>query len=422
MRCVILLNAILLPCLALAADAPPKAERQPVAAMEAGTQLTLDECVSIALLNHPGLAEASARIDESRGAVVQARLYPNPRIDSGNPQTIGPQRTGVYTVGLTQEIVRGGKLRLDQAAAYEASRQTEWDSVRRRFEILTDVRQEFFSLLAAQRRLTFLEKQQQLAKRSEKIVSDRLEGLQAARVDLVSMRVERRRVDVALQSAKFERKRSRRQLATTLGIADSQIQSVTGDLMVAVPAFDDDQVLTEVIQNSPVVQIAKLDVSRTMFLLHRAEVEPIPNVTVQGGTQYSESTNNFQGLLGVYVNVPIWNKNQGNIHSANAAVRRATAMRQVVEQNLTKQLTAAVTRFHEAENTVTSYEDGIIPDATEALNAVQAGFVGGQFDLTRLLQAQSSYFDANLDFVSALQGRLNAASEIAGLLQLEKFP
>src|SRR5438094_8460716 len=41
------------------------------------------------------------------------------------------------------------------------------------------------------------------------------------------------------------------------------------------------------------------------------------------------------GLLGIYVNVPIWNKNQGNIHSANAGVRRAIATRQAVQQSLT---------------------------------------------------------------------------------------
>ena len=57
--------------------------------------LTLDECVAWTLVRHPRLAEAGFLIDQSRGMALQAGLYPNPRLDSGNPQTIGPQRTSV---------------------------------------------------------------------------------------------------------------------------------------------------------------------------------------------------------------------------------------------------------------------------------------------------------------------------------------
>ena len=421
MRCIVMLGIIVITNLAIADDASSVVDRS-ADARQRETLFTLTECVEMALANHPALSEASARIDESRGQVVQAGLYPNPRIDSGNPQTIGPRRTSVYTIGLTQEIVRGGKLKYDQAAAYEASRQTQWDSVSRHFEILTAVRQEFFSTLAAQHRKILLTKQQHLAQRSEEIAEDLLKGGQVSGADLLSLRVERRRADVGLQRAEFELAGNRRQLAATLGVSELKIEAVEGSLTVAVPEFDDEQIIFQVLQDSPVVQIANLGVNRTRYLLRRAEVEPIPNVTLQGGTQYSESSNNFQGVVGAYVNVPLWNKNQGNINSANAAVRRSIAARQLVQQNLTKELVAAVTRFHVAEKAVATYENGIIPDATESLAIVQEGYAGGQFDLVRLVQSQKSFFEANLEYVSALEDRLLSAAEIAGLLQREQFP
>ena len=421
MRWIVVFGIIGLPCLALAAE-PRQAAGIPPAPAVATTRLKLEECVAIALSNHPSLAEASARIDEAHGQVVQARLYPNPRIDSGNPQTIGPKKTGIYTTGLTQEIVRGGKLKLDQSAAFEASRQTEWDAVRRRYEILTLVRQEFFSTLAAQRKTSLLEKQQQIAKRSENIAEQRFKGGEASGADHLSLRVERRRIDIALQSARFDLLGSRRQLAATLGLTEAQLEAVDGSLTVDVPAFDNEDVLAQAVQSNPALQIANLDISRTLYLLRRAEVEPIPNVTLQGGTQYSESTNNFQGLLGVYVSVPIFNKNQGNIFSANAAVRRASATRQSVQQSLTKQLAAALIRFRESDRAVSTFNDEIIPDATQTLTIVQEGYSGGTMDLERLIQVQKTFFEVNLDYVSALENRLLSASEIAGLLQLDQFP
>ena len=214
----------------------------------------------------------------------------------------------------------------------------------------------------------------------------------------------------------------RRQLAASIGVPIQLIGEVTGSLTSRIPDFDDDEVLARVLSTSPLIQIANIDVNRTVFLLRRAEVEPIPNLSVQGGTQYSESTANYQALVGLYLNVPLWNKNQGNITAANATVARSAANRQAVQQELTKQLADAITRQRVAERAVKNYEDGILPDAKRTLKLVQDAYRRGQFEISRLLQTQRTVFEANIDYISAQENRLNSAAEIAGLLQLEEFP
>ena len=415
---------VVIPAFAFAAEPVETGDPLPPAPgpVESSTTLTLDQCSAIALTTHPRLAESLAHVTVSHGSAVQAGLYPNPRVDSGNPQTIGPNRTGIYTIGLTQEVVRGGKLKLDRAAALEAAHQAEYDVVRRKFEILTGVRQEFFSTLAAQRRKALLEKLLELAKRSEKTSLNLLEAEQVSETDVLLLRVERRRAETALQGAEIALIGQRRQLATSIGLSMLEVNEVKGNLTTTVPEFDDEDVLTQVLTNSPVVQIANLDVNRTILLLRRAEVEPIPNLTVQGGTQYSESTANYQALVGLYLNVPLWNKNQGNIMAANASVRRSMAGRLAVQQELTKQLADSITRQRIAEKAVKNYEEGILPDAMRTLELVQKAYARGQFEISRLLQTQRTVFEANIDYISALENRINAAAEIAGLLQLEEFP
>ena len=415
---------VVIPAFAFAAEPVETGDPLPPAPgpVESSTTLTLDQCIAIALTTHPRLAESLAHVTVSHGSAVQAGLYPNPRVDSGNPQTIGPNRTGIYTIGLTQEVVRGGKLKLDRAAALEAAHQAEYDVVRRKFEILTGVRQEFFSTLAAQRRKALLEKLLELAKRSEKTSLNLLEAEQVSETDVLLLRVERRRAETALQGAEIALIGQRRQLATSIGMSMLDVNEVKGNLTTTVPEFDDEDVLTQVLTNSPVVQIANLDVNRTILLLRRAEVEPIPNLIVQGGTQYSESTANYQALVGLYLNVPLWNKNQGNIMAANASIRRSMASRLAVQQELTKQLADSITRQRIAEKAVKNYEEGILPDAMRTLELVQKAYARGQFEISRLLQTQRTVFEANIDYISALENRLNAAAEIAGLLQLEEFP
>lgn len=411
------------------ADAVPPApdqhaagEQIPAAEPYVGPKLDLDQCVSLALLTHPRLIESDARISEARGEAVQAGLYPNPRVDSGNPQTIGGSRTGIYTIGLTQEVVRGGKLQLSQAAAQEGARQAEWECVRKRYEILTSVRQEFFSTLAAQRRKKLLEKLLDLSKRSEKTSMNLLEAEQVSETDVLLLRVERRRAETALQGAEIALLGQRRQLAASIGVPVSAVGEVEGNLTAQVPAFDDEQVLAEVLLTSPLVQAANVDVNKNILLRRRAEAEPIQNLSVQGGTQYQEATANYQALVGLYINIPLWNRNEGGIMSAHAAVRRSMANRQATQQELTKQIADAITRFHVAEQTVKNYEEGILPDAMRTLELVQKAYARGQFEISRLLQTQRTVFEANIDYISALENRLNSAAEIAGYLQLDQFP
>ena len=389
--------------------------------------LTLDECVSWTLMRHPRLVEAGFLIDQSRGNALQAGLYPNPRVDSGNPQTVGPQRTSILTTGLTQEIVTAGKLKLDQAAATEAAHQAEWSRVRTRFDVLTQVRQEFFATLAAQRRRALLANLLELAQQSEKTSTNLFNAEQVSETDVLLLRVERRRAELSVQTAEITLEGRKRQLRATIGAKDLKIDAVEGSLSVPLRDFESDQVVAQVLYSNPLVQMSQLDVSRSHFLLRRAEVEPIPNLSVQGGFQYSYTAidargDHTQGLVGVYLNIPLWNQNQGNIAAAQAAVFRANAGRDIVQLELSKQLVDAMQRFRVAEKAVKSLEDGILPDAMRTLDLVRKSYARGQVDITRLLPTQRSVFEANLDYISALENRLNAAAEIAGLLQLDEFP
>ena len=108
--------------------------------------------------------------------------------------------------------------------------------------------------------------------------------------------------------------------------------------------------------------------------------------------------------------------------AANASIRRSMANRLAVQQELTKQLADAITRQRIAEKAVKNYEEGILPDAMRTLELVQKAYARGQFEISRLLQTQRTVFEANIDYISALENRLNAAAEIAGLLQMEEFP
>ena len=128
------------------------------------------------------------------------------------------------------------------------------------------------------------------------------------------------------------------------------------------------------------------------------------------------------GLLSLSLPLPLWNRNGGNIASAHANVNRAHADVEQVQNAIARQMADAAGRYRVADQQVKRYELKIVPKAREGVKIIQEGFAQGQFDFLRLLQAQRALVESNLGFIDALEARWAAASEMAGISQIEAFP
>lgn len=259
----------------------------PVAPQDDST-LTLQRAVELALNNSPVLRQSRARIDQAQGLAIQAGLYPNPQQNSGNPNQLGGSNS-LYSVGISQEVVRAGKLQLNQSAAEQGARQAGLDFVRQQFDVITAVRQQFFLLLAAQQRVTTLQELRKIAQQSEDISIRLKEGEQGTETDVLLLRIELRRIEVSLRTAAFVRASAAQQLAALLGLPNMKTDNVIGNLSVKLPDFNDPQIRNQFLVRSSLVESARAEISRNEFLLRRAEVEVIPNVILNSGYQWTVS-------------------------------------------------------------------------------------------------------------------------------------
>ena len=115
-----------------------------------GYGYTLARVTGLAMANSPVLRQAWARVEQARGLAIQAGLYPNPTKNSGNPNQLGGDNS-LYSVGVTQEYGRAGKIRLNQAAAEQTARQANLDFIHQRF---ANVRQSVAQASTVQNELT----------------------------------------------------------------------------------------------------------------------------------------------------------------------------------------------------------------------------------------------------------------------------
>ena len=405
------------------APLPPGLEPIPPGNDLAGPGSTLIELSDVAMANSPQVREAYDAFVAAQNRAYQASLYPNPTMGTASPQLTGNQSQ--YSAYVIQDVVTKNKIGLDTAAAERAAREAELNLVRARFDVLTMVRQRFYTALAMQQRVQVLEAMVSIARTSHRMSERLLAAGVGARGDVLLLQIELSRAEAELRNANILAETSRRQLAAATGIIDLPIERVKGDFAAPLPDYEVMAVERGVITRNANAQSAQVEVSRNQYLLRRAQVEPFPNVNMMGGYQYQGPGANSpvdQGIYQIQMVMPLWNRNQGNIRAASATVSASVAALGRVRTELANDAASAVGRYLTARQLAERYEKEILPSAVELQNISSQLYREGQIDFLRYLASQRALLDANLSYISAQMDRWVAAAEVASLLQSEQFP
>ncbi|MFM7243193.1 MAG: TolC family protein [Planctomycetaceae bacterium] len=381
---------------------------------------TLDEFVMLAERSHPRLRAALAAVEAARGQAVQVRLYPNPSIAMGSPQIAGPESQWDYYA--VQDVVTAGKLRLAQQAALRDVQKAEYDLIRARFDVLRDVRQSFYSLLVAQRRVEIYRLLLDIATRSYDIGTALAEAGEGTKADVLFWSIERDRAEVRLANASVFVETGRRELAAAVGLPRADVGPIEADLFRAIPWFDLKVLQEEIVRANAKPRAAEAQIAQAQWALERAAVEPIPNINVLGGYQRQVGPAQQQALMQVMMEVPLFDRNQGNIRSARADIATSRADLRTIELNLATQAAQAVATYRTAQRQADWYEQSILPKARETVQLTQQLYARGEVTFLSLLQAQRILTETELAFVEAQADRWSGAVTIADLLQLEEFP
>jgi cobalt-zinc-cadmium efflux system outer membrane protein len=378
--------------------------------------MTLEEVLDIALQNNPTIRQAAAALEGAEGTWVQVGLYPNPGIaylgnQIGDRGTAGQQ--GAY---FEQEFVRGGKLGLNREVANREIMIARQNFEAQRQRVINDVRIQFYNALVAQRQLEISHDLQVIGQRGLEVADKLFQAQQVGKVDVLQARIEASNAAIRITNAQNRLASSWRQLAAVSAVPGMQPEKLAGDLDADMPQFVWEESIGRILNESPELGATRTNVERAVEALRRARVEPVPNLTVQAGPQYDIGANHAITNVSVYLPVPVFNYNQGNIRKAEADVRAARSAVARHELVLTAQLAAAYERYGNARYQVSQYHDEIVPDAREALKLVGDAYRQGQTSFLVLLNAQRTYFVTVQAGLDAQRELWETAISIDGLL------
>jgi cobalt-zinc-cadmium efflux system outer membrane protein len=388
----------------------------PAPAGATATSVSLAELEQMALANNPTLAVASANVRAARGRQIQGGLRPNPTIGY-MAQDIGEEDTaGQHGGFVSQEFVTGGKLRLNRAAGAREVQERQLLFDAQQLRVLSDVRLRFYDALVAQRRVELSDELARLSGQSSDASRQLFEGQQISQSDLLQAQIDAEEAAILARQARNQHAEARRRLAAVVGINELELASLSGNLEDDIPNYGWDDTYARILAQNPTLAAAQMRVERARLVLERARRENVPNVEVMASVSHMYQTDDDVAGVQVGIPLPICNRNQGNILSADAELIAAQNDSRRIELELQDRLATAYRRYANAREQVERYRTQILPRAQQSWDLVGRGYREGQVDFLVLLTSQRTYTRVNLMFVEALAELRQAETLIDGML------
>lgn len=218
-----------------------------------------------------------------------------------------------------------------------------------------------------------------------------------AESDLMSIQLERDRIYAGVITATREANQGFVNLYRAMGKTEFPPTNLTDSLenvsKVAIPE------LARLLQVRPEMQLARQAVTEAAanIKLQKAIAKPDPQAAV--GYKRNVGYDTFYAAL--QIDLPVRNKNQGNIGGAAARLHMAQSNLKITEASVTADLEAARKAYQDQQQLLDSLP-ATLARANESERLARAAYREGGIDLLRLLDAERSRIQVQTDYYRAL--------------------
>jgi cobalt-zinc-cadmium efflux system outer membrane protein len=243
---------------------------------------------------------------------------------------------------------------------------------------------------------------------------------QADRPDILQAEVEQQQANINLRVAEQNLQASWRILAAVVGKPDLAPARLDADLD-AIPELNYEEWVAATLRESPEVKLAQQAVERAELSLVQARKAPIPDLQVTGilAQNYEplETTRKPTGLQGgaqIGVQLPIFNRNQGNVAAAKGEIESAKQDLARVKLQLQRYLASIFRDYSSARLIVQQYKTEMLPRAEQAYRLYRTNYQRMAGAYPQVLISQRTLFQLEADYVLALENAWQSALVIRG--------
>lgn len=388
--------------------------------------LTLEKLIESANSRRADLLAARQRILIAQGRLTQSALRPNPALETeyGSPRFLGGEPESDFSVGLSQTFELGGKRGRRVAVARLEVEQVRADILLIERQIAADIRRNYAKAVAAARQLDVIEKLLAADAELVRVTEARLGEGDVAPLDLSLVKVESDRLRIQQIQARADLETTILELRTLTGFDVSEPFTIS-------PQADRpprlELTLSELTENAmrdrTDLRAAIIGEKIGSAKVSLARSQSVPNIAASvrfsrtngiidlpptaGGGVATDLGNAL--TFGVSFEIPVFNRNQGEIAAATGERLRAEKQREFLETTIKRDVAIAFRQYRAAAEKLVIYSTQILPRAEANLQTVRAAYGLGEFSVFEVVAEQrrlnenvSGYNQVLLEYYTAL--------------------
>ncbi len=387
---------------------------------EASGVLNIEQAQALALMNHPALLAVSWESRARDAARLQAGLLPNPIFGFEIENFIGSGAfsgtdTAEATLSLQQRFETAGKRSKRKKVAGLERALLGWDYETLRLNLFTEVSQIFVEVLGDQEKILLAKDLLKLAAQVADVVERRVDAGKVSPVEAVKAKVALSLAKIELSRAERELISSRKSLSAMWGSTDPQFKSLVGQLSpnAHLPSFEK---LSAHLSQNPELARWDTELAQRAAVVDLEKANAVPDVSFGAGFRQFNATDDSALLAGILIDLPVFDRNQGNIQGARAQHSKALAARQAAILRLKTGLAQAYRFLSTTHVEAEGLKNEVLPGAQKAFDAVSEGYRLGKFDLLDVLDAQRTLSQARAQYLQTQIDYQKAVSEVERLI------
>jgi cobalt-zinc-cadmium efflux system outer membrane protein len=410
---------------------PPAPQANTLAQNPGSATITLDEAIQLALQHNHNLLAARTTIQQNEAEEKTANLRPNPVLmgDAQFLPVFQPSQfstdyidnTAQFDLGLSYLFERGKKRQHRLQAAKDVTAVSRSQVADNERSVTFNVASQFINVELAESTLELATQDLKSFQNTVDITEARYKAGDIGEDDLLKMKLQMLQFQTDVSSAQLARVQGLSDLRQLLGYesvaADYDIsgsfeyQSVNGIL-------EDFQ--SKALQNRPDLQAARLGVNAASSQL--ALQKAIGKRDVTGQASYTHLSDSNDASLFGQIQLPIFDRNQGEIARAGFAITQAQEQEKFASGQVMTDVRDAFEGLRANDKIVVLYRSGYLDEAQQSRDITEYAYRHGAASLLDFLDAERSYRATQLSYRQALASYLLALEQLREAVGTRSLP
>jgi len=401
---------------------PPSAPAAPPApSQNAPTRITIDEAIRLALQHNHALQAARTTILQNQAQETTANLRPNPTLswDSQffplfNPSQFSAdyiENQAQFDVGIGYLFERGKKRqhRLQAARDQTAVTRSTVDDNQR--QLIFNTGQQFIAALLAQSTLDLAQQDVDGFQQTVDISNARYKAGDMSESDLLKIKLQLLQFQSDLSAARLAKIQALAGLRQFLGFEsvpdDYDVQGEL-DYQPVHAGLADLKILAS--QNRPDLRAAQQGV--TAARSQEALMEANGKKDLGVSFDYTHTAGINSGAFFFNIDLPIFDRNQGEIARTRYAITQAEEQAVEAAQQVSTDVTDAYAALHSNDEIIQLYRGGYVDQAKQSRDITEYAYQRGAASLLDFLDAERTYRSNQLAYRQALASYMTALEQV----------